>query len=508
MRLDQLSSGIAGRIVGGDGSEEITEIAFDSARVEPGTLFVCVRGMSADGHDYAPAAVDAGATALVTDHELDLEVPQIVVADSRRAMGPLAARLFGDPTRELITVGVTGTNGKTTTAFLMRAILEASGLPCGLLGTIKQIVGGVEEEVERTTPEAVDLQRTFRRMLEAGDRACVLEVSSHALVLGRADAVHFDAAVFTNLTQDHLDFHADMEDYFAAKQLLFLPSTEAGVLPPRAAIVNADDPYGARLLAGLAAPDSPPAISFSPSGGAADLSARDVEFDADGSRFELIGPKRERAQRSVELQLPGAFNVENALAALACAHALDLDLDDAVAALAAAPPVPGRMEPVSAGQGFGVIVDYAHTPDSLENVLRATRELTSNRLICVYGCGGDRDPLKRPLMGRAGAELADLPVITSDNPRSEDPEAIISQMLDGVSEADRDRVLAEPDRRAAIRVAIGAARSGDLVLIAGKGHEQGQEFEGGRKIPFDDRVVAREELGRIATGSRPAGTGR
>ena len=505
MKLDQLSAGLPGRVVRADGSEEITDIAFDSTRVAWGALFVCVRGMSADGHEFAQAALMAGAEALVVDHELELDAPQLVVADTRRAMGPLAARLFGDPSDELRMVGVTGTNGKTTTAFLTRAILADSGVSCGLLGTVKQIVGGVEEPVVRTTPEAVDLQRTLRRMVDAGDRACVLEVSSHALALGRADAIHFDVAAFTNLTQDHLDFHADMEEYFAAKRLLFAPAEGGGGLAPEAAAINVDDPYGARLREELGAEGPPPATSFSASGADADLSAHEVSFDATGSRFELRGPGA--GVRSVELRLPGQFNVENALAALAAADALGLDLDAAVAALAGAEPVPGRMEPVDAGQDFAVLVDYAHTPDSLENVLRAARELSAGSLICVFGCGGDRDGLKRPLMGRAGAELSDLAVITSDNPRSEYPEAIIAQMLEGIPEEERARVMVEPDRRAAIAAALAAAGAGDLVVIAGKGHEQGQEFAGGRMEPFDDREVAREELLRLAAGAGHAGEG-
>ncbi len=496
MRLDELSAAAGGRIARGDGAEEIDDIAFDSSRVSPGTLFVCVRGMSADGHDFAPAAIEAGAAAIVVDHQLALPVPQVLVEDTRRSMAPLASKLFGDPSAALTVVGVTGTNGKTTTAFLVRSILEGAGVACGLLGTVKQVVGGVEEEVVRTTPEAIDLQRTFRRMLDAGDRACVIEVSSHALVLGRADAIHFDVATFTNLTQDHLDFHADMEEYFAAKRMLFAADPGGARILPGVAAVNVDDPYGARLMAELRETTGQPPIGFSPSGAEADLSARDVDFDATGSRFELLGPAGQR--RRVELPLPGHFNVENALAALAVAYGLELDMDSAVAALAGAEPVPGRMEPIDEGQPFGVLVDYAHTPDSLENVLRAARKLTDGRLICVYGCGGDRDPLKRPLMGRAGAELADVAVVTSDNPRSEDPRAIIDQMLEGIPTERRGELVVDPDRRAAIAAAMRLAAAGDLVVIAGKGHEQGQEFEGGRKEPFDDRTVAREELAALS----------
>lgn len=496
MRLEQLSVGLPVRVVG-DGAVEIVELAFNSSGVGPGTLFFCVRGMSADGHDFAAAAVEAGAAALVVDHELDLSVPQLLVGDTRRAMPALAARFFGEPSRELRMVGITGTNGKTTSAFLARAILERAGLQCGLLGTVKQVIGGVEEEVVRTTPEAIDLQRTFRRMVAAGDRACVMEVSSHALSLGRAEAIAFDAAAFTNLTQDHLDFHDDMEDYFAAKRLLFDPDPDGAGIEPGAAVVNVDDPYGARLAEAVSDAGAPSLTTFSAAGAEAGLSAHEVAFDASGTRFGLRA--RGAEPRPVMLGLPGHFNVENALAALGCAQALGLDLDVSIAALADVEPVPGRMEPVDGGQAFGVLVDYAHTPDSLENVLRAARRLTAGRLICVYGCGGDRDAGKRPLMGRAGAELADLPIVTSDNPRSEDPGAIIEQMLAGIDAARRDGVIVEVDRRRAIAAAITAAGDGDLVVIAGKGHEQGQEFEGGRKEPFDDRGVAREELRRLAT---------
>ncbi|MCB0876518.1 MAG: UDP-N-acetylmuramoyl-L-alanyl-D-glutamate--2,6-diaminopimelate ligase [Solirubrobacterales bacterium] len=495
MRLADLSAALpegAVRTVGDGDRTDIADIAFDSRRAGPGTLFFCVRGSSADGHDFAPAVIDAGAAALVVERELDLDVAQLVVADSRAAMGPIAARWFGDPSSELEMVGVTGTNGKTTTAFLVRSILEHAGVSCGLLGTVKRVVGGEEEPVERTTPEAIDLQRTFRAMLDAGDRACVMEVSSHALTLGRADAIDFDVAAFTNLTQDHLDFHADMEDYFAAKRLLFLPGS--GAAPPAAAIVNVDDPYGERLANEISRDGRSRLTTVSAAGHLADLTAHDVGFDAGGGTFTLHGAG---AARPVELRLPGHFNVENALAALGSVLALGIDPATAVAGLAAAEPVPGRMEPVDRGQGFGVLVDYAHTPDSLENVLRAARRLTDGRLICAFGCGGDRDATKRPLMGRAGAELADVAVITSDNPRSEDPAAIIAQIFAGIPADRRDSSRVEPDRRKAIALAFHEARPGDLVVIAGKGHEQGQEFGGGRKIPFDDREVAGEELDRL-----------
>ena len=475
MQLAELIEGIEAEECSGPADMEICGLAYDSGRVGEGTLFFCVPGQTRDGHDFAQAAVEAGAAALVVERPLGLAATEVRVADARAAMAPLAARFWGDPTAELGVAGVTGTNGKTTTAFLLRDILEAGGRRCGLLGTVKQIVGGAEEEVVRTTPEAIDLQGTFRRMLDAGDRACVMEVSSHALALHRADAIHFEVAVFTNLSQDHLDFHADMEDYFAAKRLLF----KAG---PAAAVVNVDDPYGKRLASEV------DCLTFSSEGVDADFRALGVELTAFGATFEVEGPG---GSVEVRTHLPGAFNVSNSLAALAAAHTLGVGAETAAAALADAAGVPGRFEALAEGQPFSVLVDYAHTPEALENVLRAARPLTEGRLISVFGAGGDRDREKRPRMGAIAAELSDLAIVTSDNPRSEDPDAIIAEIVAGIAGED---VRVEVDRRAAIGLALREAGPGDTVLIAGKGHEQGQEFEDGHKIPFDDREVAREQL--------------
>ena len=477
MKLEALAEAIAGARIVGDGGVGITKLAYDSRKAGPGTLFFCVPGEKRDGHDFALDVVEAGAAALVVERELVVNAPQVVVADARAAMAPLAARFEGDPTADLRVLGVTGTNGKTTTAFLIREILEQARIQCGLLGTVKQVVGEVEEEVERTTPEAIELQSTFRRMLEGGDRVCAMEVSSHALVLHRVDAIHFELALFTNLTQDHLDFHADMEDYFRAKRRLFERE-------PETAIVNVDDPYGARLAAEIEC------VTFSAEGTEADYSARDVSFDAGGAQFS-VGDLRLRTR------LPGHFNVANALGAFAAARELGVSADTAAAGLARAARVPGRFEPVDEGQGFTVLVDYAHTPDSIENVLRAARRLTERRLISVFGAGGDRDRDKRPKMGRAGGQLSDLAVVTSDNPRSEDPAAIVAEVAAG-TEGEAAAVEVVIDRRAAIALALARAGPGDTVVIAGKGHEQGQEFAGGEKIPFDDREVAREELRRLA----------
>ncbi len=475
MRLEELAAVAGGARIVGDPSVEIEALAYDSRKVRPGTLFFCVPGEKVDGHEFASAAVEAGAVALVVERELPkLGVSQVVVPDARAAMAQLAARFFGDPTGELEVVGITGTNGKTTTAFLLREILEAAGRQCGLLGTVKQVVGGVEEGVERTTPEAIDLQATFRRMVDGGDRACVMEVSSHALVLHRCDAIEFDVALFTNLTQDHLDFHADMEDYFQSKRLLFEMS-------PGTAIVNVDDPYGRRLA------EEFECVTFSAAGAEADLVASEVGLSPRGAEFTVDGVR-------VTTRLPGHFNASNALGALAAAEALGVGREDAAWALAEIAAPPGRFEPVDEGQDFTVLVDYAHTPDSLENVLRAAGQLGEGRVIVVVGAGGDRDKSKRPKMGRAASRGADFAFITSDNPRSEDPGLIVAEVTAGAEGGSVDAIV---DRREAIAQALAYAEPGDTVVIAGKGHEQGQEFEGGRRVPFDDREVAREELRRL-----------
>ena len=458
---------------------EISSLAYSSQSVTPGTLFFCVPGFRADGHDFAPTAVERGAVALVCQRPLGLGVPEVLVLDVRAAMGPAAARFYGDPTAELDVVGITGTNGKTTTAFLVRHLLESDGRSCGLLGTVKRVVGGVEEEVERTTPEAIDLQATFRRMIDGGDRACAMEVSSHALELGRVGGIRFACRVFTNLTQDHLDFHDTMDAYFEAKRRLF---RESGI-----AVVNLDDEYGRRIAGEIEC------VTFAVDHDA-DYRARDVEFDLMGSRFTCQTPA---GTLELASPLPGVFNVENVLAAVAVARSLDVPGARIEQALPEFGRVPGRFEPVNEGQEFGVLVDYAHTPDSLENVLRAAREVTRGRLHVVFGAGGDRDRGKRPLMGAAARRLADRVLVTSDNPRNEAPETIIDQVMEGAG-PDAER---EVDRRRAIARAVETAERGDVVVVAGKGHEQGQEFENGRKEPFDDVAVARDAL-RARLGAR------
>jgi UDP-N-acetylmuramoyl-L-alanyl-D-glutamate--2,6-diaminopimelate ligase len=452
---------------------EVSSLAYDSRDAGPGALFFCVSGFRVDGHDFAPRAVEAGAAALVVERPLGLGVPEVVVPSVRAAMAPAAARFHGDPTERLQVVGITGTNGKTTTAWLVRHLLESAGTRTGLLGTVASVVGGREEPVERTTPEAIDLQATFARMEDAGDRACAMEVSSHALHLHRVDAIHWAVAVFTNLSRDHLDFHESMEEYFLAKRRLFQAQ-------PGTAVVNADDEHGWRLAAETGA------VTFGVRR-EADWRALDVRGGLTGSRFRVASP---RGEAEIDSPLPGAFNVSNTLAALAAASALGVSLEDAAGALTGFRAVPGRFEPVDEGQEFAVLVDYAHTPDSLENVLAAARGLTEGRVIVVFGAGGDRDRGKRPLMGEIATRAADVAIVTSDNPRSEDPEAIIAEIVAGAG-AGAEAIV---DRRAAIARAVEAAAPGDVVVVAGKGHEQGQEFAGGRKEPFDDVAVAREAL--------------
>lgn len=442
---------------------EITAVEYDSRAVGPGSLFCCLPGATADGHDFAAAAVDAGAVALVVERPVPLDVPQVVAADARSAMGHLAAALAGHPCRDLAMVGVTGTNGKTTTTHLIASILSAAGRPTGIIGTLSGV---------HTTPESPDLQRRLAEMRDGGDTAVAMEVSSHALALHRVAGCSFDVGVFTNLGRDHLDFHGTIERYFAAKAALFTPELCA------LGVVNADDVHG-RLLIDTA---PIPIVPFS----ADELT--DVEVTASGHSYTWRG-------QAVSVRMGAHFNVMNSLAAATAATALGLDPDVVAAGLRDARPVPGRFEAVDAGQPFAVVVDYAHTPDGLREVLSTARQVADGaRVLVVFGCGGDRDREKRPEMGRVAAAAADTVVVTSDNPRSEDPEAIIASILSGVTDDYRDTVVVvEVDRRRAIDTALRAARPGDVVVIAGKGHETSQTI-GATVVPFDDRAVARSLL--------------
>jgi UDP-N-acetylmuramoyl-L-alanyl-D-glutamate--2,6-diaminopimelate ligase len=426
-------------------SVEIRDLAYDPRAVTPGALFFCVPGSHADGHDLAAEAVAAGAVALVVERPLPVDIPQAVVPSVRAAMGPAAATFFGEPSRELEVAAATGTNGKTTTTFLLRAILEAAGRRPALLTNIERQVGGRSVPTGLNTPEAIDLQRLFSSMLDAGDRSCAMEATSIAGAMGRLAGTHFAVLVFTNLTQDHLDFHGSMEEYYAAKRALFDQAERA--------VVNVGDEWGRRLAADLT-----DARTFSPDD-------------------ELTG---------IDLRLRGEFNHTNAAGAVAAARALGIDEDAIRAGVESLSGVPGRFESIEEGQPFAVIVDYAHTPDSLINVLQAARGLGEGKLIVVFGAGGDRDREKRPLMGRAAAGNSDRAIVTTDNPRTEDPAEIAAQVAEGKMEV-------VVDRRQAIELALAEARPGDVVVIAGKGADTEMELAG-HSIPFDDRAVARELL--------------
>ncbi len=496
MKLSELVEGVAEATVRGDPATGIQGLAYHTRDVADGTLFFCVPGLRHDGHDFAAAAVEAGAAALVCERDTGVTAPQVIVPSVRRAMALVAGRWYGHPSRALRVVGVTGTNGKTTTAHLIAGAFAAAGLPSGLLGTVVNRIGGVEHAVQLTTAESLDLQRMFAEMVAAGDRACAFEVSSHALAQDRAAGIDFDAVVFSNLTRDHLDYHKDLDDYYAAKRRLFLPDERRN--GAAVAIVNISDDFGARL-AGECRPeygdDLWTCAVGDGSGAGAAVTAHDLDLRADGSAFTLACPRLGIEER-VTLRLAARFNVENALAAAAACLALGLPPGAVIGGLSVTEGVPGRFQAVRAGQPFSVVVDYSHTPDSLENALLAARAVTGGRVLVVFGCGGDRDRGKRPLMGAIGARLADRSVITSDNPRSEEPLAIIDEIVTGVPDERAGSVVVEPDRRHAIRIALTEARPGDTVVIAGKGHEQGQ-IVGDQRVPFDDCTVAEEELSRL-----------
>jgi UDP-N-acetylmuramoyl-L-alanyl-D-glutamate--2,6-diaminopimelate ligase len=465
MRLTRLLGVIPTLAVHGDPAEvEVVDVTHDSGDVRPGTLFCCVPGARRDGHDFAGAAVAAGAAALLVERQIEHTpgVPQLVVDDVRRWMAHAAAAVHGDPSSVLRVVGVTGTNGKTTTTYLVRAILEAAGRPTGVLGTMSGA---------RTTPEAPVLQRTLAGFAAEGKVAAAIEVSSMGLVQRRVEATRFAAAIFLNLSQDHLDDHGTMEAYFEAKASLFVPERTA------VGIVNADDEHGRILLERAPVPMRPFTMA----------DAADLELGVGSSTFRWEGER-------VHLPLDGAYNVSNALAAATASRELGVSPADVAAGLAGVGVVTGHGEAVDAGQDFRVVVDYAHTPLALESVLQAARSAAGERgrVLAVFGCGGRRDPSKRAPMGWAASSVADVVVITSDNPRDEDPEAIIAAVVEGATGG--AQVLVEPDRRAAIATAFARASAGDVVVIAGKGHETGQEIRG-TVHPFDDRTVALELLG-------------
>jgi UDP-N-acetylmuramoyl-L-alanyl-D-glutamate--2,6-diaminopimelate ligase len=460
VRLAALIDGVDVVTLMGDDGIDVTAVVHDTASVVEGAMFCCVRGARVDGHDLAPAAVASGATALLCERELATGAVEVVVPSTRAAMGPVAAAFHGHPSLALDVVGVTGTNGKTTTVHLLQSILEAAGRSTGVIGTLTGA---------RTTPEAPELQAQLADMQRAGVAAVAMEVSSHALAMHRVDGTRFAVAVFTNLGRDHLDFHASVEEYFQAKARLFTPELSVQ------AVVNLDDSYG-RLLRDSAVV---PTVGFSLD------EVQELSIEPTGSRFRWRGTE-------VHLPLAGRFNVSNAIGAATTAELLGVTADDVAAGLSAVGSVPGRFETVAAGQPFLVVVDYAHTPDGLASLLEAAREVAAGgRVLLVFGAGGDRDRSKRPAMGEVAARAADRVVVTSDNPRSERPDAIIDAIVSGMHE--RSNVVVEPDRRAAIALALAEARPGDVVVVAGKGHEATQTV-GDAVLPFDDRAVVRELL--------------
>jgi len=467
----------------------VTGLTLSSQRVLPGDLYVAPAGARAHGASFAEQAVEAGAVAVLTDPEgarlcSGIGVPVLVVSRPREVVGELAAHVYGDPARDLTLVAVTGTQGKTTTTRLAEAALTAAGVPAAVIGTVGTRVNGEDVKTTLTTPEAPDLHAMFAIMRERGVQACAMEVSSHALVMGRVDGVVFDVACFTNLGRDHLDFHADVEDYFTAKASLFTPERA------RLGLVNVDDEHGRRLVREAKIP----VRTFSATGADADWRAVDVRLEPTGSTFTVVPPAGEPFEARVPLT--GDFNVANALCAIAGLAEAGLDPVPLAAAMAETGGVPGRLEQVDAGQDFLAVVDYAHKPDAVTAALQALRPLTTGRLLVVLGAGGDRDAGKRPLMGEIAARLADVLVVTDDNPRSEDPAAIRAAVLAGateVPEGARAEVHEVGDRRAAIRLAVSRAGAGDTVVVAGKGHETGQEVHG-TVHPFDDRTVLAEEM--------------
>jgi len=475
-----------------DSSAVITGITHDSRAVRPGDLYAALPGARFHGADFAAQAAGAGAAAVLTDpagteRAAATGLPVLTVADPRAVMGGLAAAIYDEPGEGMLRIGITGTSGKTTTAYLVEGGLRAA-LPhgaTGLIGTVETRIGDQRTKSERTTPEATDLQALFAVMRERGVESLVMEVSSHALVLGRVDGAVFDIAVFSNLSPEHMEFHSGMEDYFQAKAQLFTPARS------RLGVVNLDDAYGRRLVAEAGVP----LVTYSAEGRLdADWRAEDVTAGLMDSRFTVLGPKGERV--TAVAPLAGPFNVANTLAAITALAAAGLDPQAAAEGIAALPGVPGRLERVDAGQRYLAVVDYAHKTDAVESVLRALRTTTPGRIHAVLGCGGDRDRGKRGPMGAAVAQLADTAVLTSDNPRSEDPLAILAAMLDGaagVPAPQRGHVIVEPDRAAAIAAAVALARPGDVVLVAGKGHEQGQDIAGEVR-PFDDREVLRAAI--------------
>jgi len=479
MKLGELTAGLDILQSHADPELDVTGVSFDSRRTKEGEVFVAIRGFETDGHRYIPAAVKAGARCVVCEEKPEIDVPYILVPNARRALAILSAAWFGHPAKELKIVGVTGTNGKTTTTHLIKTIIETcTGDMVGLIGTNANVFGDVEEEASRTSPESYDLQHLLRRMADAGCKWVVMEVSSHALALDRVYGIEYEVGVFTNLTQDHLDFHKTMEEYLKAKSLLFSQSKKG--------VINLDDPHAQYLIENAKCPVK----TFSEHDVTADIVAKRIKLSADKVEFCVLTIG---LLIDVEVGIPSRFTVQNALAAVTAASQLGIDLQCAVRALKNCRGVKGRMEVVPTGRDFTVIIDYAHTPDALQKVLETCRELTKGRLVCLFGCGGAGDPTKRPVMGEIATRLADFTIITWDNPRTEEPGRIIEDILKGVS-APKSRYTVIENRREAIAYALDTAQKDDLIVLAGKGHETYQII-GREKHHFDEREVVFEHLG-------------
>ncbi|MDO4547295.1 MAG: UDP-N-acetylmuramoyl-L-alanyl-D-glutamate--2,6-diaminopimelate ligase [Clostridia bacterium] len=484
MKLTKLAKAIPGPVtIVGYERNEVTSLCADSRKVQPGALFFCTPGQRNDAHDFAPQAVESGATALVVERRLPLDVPQIIVPDVRIAMSYIAAEFYGRPADDLKLVGITGTKGKTTISFLIKSILEAAGYKVGLIGTVCSIIGDEQIPANLTTPDPIDIQALLRRMADSGAEYVVMEVSAHAMAFHRVDGMCFEVAGFTNLSQDHLDFFHNMDNYLKAKLMLFTKEHCKSI------VYNADDDRVAKAMESIDLPKADTGIRVS-----SDIHANEIEVRGSGCRYQLTFTKRFKL--SINLQLAGVFNVYNSMMAAAMCDRLGVNREDIKKGLEQLKGVPGRIELLETETPYRVILDYAHSPDALENILETVREMTDERVIAVYGCGGDRDHDKRPMMGEIGGRLADYCILTSDNPRGEDPYAILSEVEKGVLISKGDYEIIE-NRREAIKKAMKMARPGDVVVLAGKGHETYQDIKG-VKHPFDEKIVVKELLAEIA----------
>ncbi len=483
MLLSYLAEQAGNEVLERRGDCEVLDLNMDSRKVCPGSLFFCISGAKFDAHEFAPQAVKNGACALVVERFLDLEVPQVRVRGSRDAMTVMAQVFFGYPAKELKMFGITGTKGKTTTSYLVKAIMEAAGLKCGLIGTTGNMIGNRYLKSEFTTPEPIELHRTLRQMADEGVKAVSMEVSAHALKMRRLEGVHFDAGCYTNLSQDHLDLFGDMETYFECKKSFFAPEWISN------AALNADEETTGRILQGIRVPYMTYGICVN-----ADLFAREIEITENG--VDLILSFSKLREYPVHLKLTGMFNVYNALAAASVGMIMGVAPDVITHALEGVRAVPGRAEVLETNTPYKVILDYSHSPDALENILSTVREFTRGRVISVFGCGGDRDRLKRPIMGEISGRLADISILTSDNPRTENPMSILAAIEEGIRKTDGEYTVIE-NRREAIRHALLIARDGDMIVLAGKGHETYQEINGVKK-PFNEKTVVQELLREIS----------